>query len=358
MNFGNSKTSSGSKERALNSSRIASLIKDCIKHYDAVDSSIQIMVTELECTDPDCVPLETLVALLGENARWTMKILKPLNEVTKSDVNALPFPLSWSSWIEEYAFMKSQPDALLWINDNVDTFEDKITHLTVADQLSAILLMEKALQNLRIRVISTEQTASEQIVAPSVTSSSAIELPTNGGAVLPAAVIPDLNSTVVSMRRKTDAEINYSTELISSKREKLLGSSVNASNEKLDPTCSFPSSSRSVETDKISTVIPPKGNTSTGIDNSSASDNIVSDSDLLKSPGSVAVAFSSSGSIQAKTVNIINKTAPQLLISSSDALSGITKRHKKGSRPRGCPCCDPDSIDNIVDKMIFLESPP
>lgn len=32
-------------------------------------------------------------------------------------------------------------------------------------------------------------------------------------------------------------------------------------------------------------------------------------------------------------------------------------RHEKGRRRRGCPCCDPDNLDNIVDKMLFSDSP-
>ena len=107
MHFPNSKSTREFRERSSNVSRIASLIKARVTHYNADDSSIQIMVTELECTDPDCVPLETLVALLGERARWTIKILKPLIEVTEEDIEELAFPATWSSWVEEYAFLKS-----------------------------------------------------------------------------------------------------------------------------------------------------------------------------------------------------------------------------------------------------------
>lgn len=35
----------------------------------------------------------------------------------------------------------------------------------------------------------------------------------------------------------------------------------------------------------------------------------------------------------------------------------IPVRHNKGSRPRGCPCCDPDNVENIVDKLL-LNCPP
>jgi hypothetical protein len=33
-------------------------------------------------------------------------------------------------------------------------------------------------------------------------------------------------------------------------------------------------------------------------------------------------------------------------------------RHSKEKRQRGCPCCDPDSVENLIDKMIFLEHSP
>lgn len=35
-----------------------------------------------------------------------------------------------------------------------------------------------------------------------------------------------------------------------------------------------------------------------------------------------------------------------------------SSRHEKGTRPRGCPCCDPDNLDNIIDKMLFMDMPP
>ena len=32
-------------------------------------------------------------------------------------------------------------------------------------------------------------------------------------------------------------------------------------------------------------------------------------------------------------------------------------RHNKGVRQRGCPCCDPDNMENIVDRLLFLNAP-
>ena len=43
---------------------------------------------------------------------------------------------------------------------------------------------------------------------------------------------------------------------------------------------------------------------------------------------------------------------------SKQSTSTITPRHAKGSsRPRGCPCCDPDNIDNIIDTFLSANIP-
>ena len=36
----------------------------------------------------------------------------------------------------------------------------------------------------------------------------------------------------------------------------------------------------------------------------------------------------------------------------------MTARHSKGTRVRGCPCCDPDNLDNVIDSYLFLQPPP
>lgn len=46
---------------------------------------------------------------------------------------------------------------------------------------------------------------------------------------------------------------------------------------------------------------------------------------------------------------------PPIVVESSE---DMTVRHKKGTRARGCPCCDPDNIENQVDQYLFLQRPP
>jgi hypothetical protein len=55
---------------------------------------VAVMVTELRCTEPGCPPLETVVAVLGGNGpNRQYKIHKPLEEVTREDVQALAKPI-------------------------------------------------------------------------------------------------------------------------------------------------------------------------------------------------------------------------------------------------------------------------
>ncbi|MFO0426163.1 MAG: hypothetical protein ACK526_06310 [Planctomyces sp.] len=49
-----------------------------------------VMVRQVECRDPGCPPVETIIAILSENDRprqW--KIAKPLTLVTQEDVESL-----------------------------------------------------------------------------------------------------------------------------------------------------------------------------------------------------------------------------------------------------------------------------
>ena len=84
---------------------------------DAVSDSVQIMVTEVSCNEPDCVPLETLVIVIGQQARWADKVLKPIVEVTDSDIEGLDIPQNWNAWIEAETERKKEK-ALM--SDNIN----------------------------------------------------------------------------------------------------------------------------------------------------------------------------------------------------------------------------------------------
>lgn len=97
INFGSSLKKNKASERSL-ISKITKKIERLLPHD--VEDDMQIMVTEIQCFDPDCVPIETLVILLGANARWTQKILKPMIEVTDEDIAELQIPTCWVDYAE------------------------------------------------------------------------------------------------------------------------------------------------------------------------------------------------------------------------------------------------------------------
>lgn len=54
----------------------------------------------------------------------------------------------------------------------------------------------------------------------------------------------------------------------------------------------------------------------------------------------------------------VKKAGDFIVVKDGQERKSAAPRHEKGTRPRGCPCCDPDNLDNIIDKMLFMDMPP
>jgi hypothetical protein len=69
----------------------AAQIKGWAREAFDVKDDVTIMVTELRCTEPDCPPLETVIALMQADASKPIqhKLHKPLAEVSRDDVASL-----------------------------------------------------------------------------------------------------------------------------------------------------------------------------------------------------------------------------------------------------------------------------
>lgn len=185
------------------------------------EENIQIFVAETECRDVGCVPLEVLIILIGPTRRWPGKILKPIAEVTKEDVDALDFPDSVEEW------------------------------------------------------------------APPVLPPPPEPVPASASASATAPV----QVTFVQMRSTAE----------------------NAAESSLMPTA------------------------------------------LAQQQVEVTPSSSSSSSI----ASAIRPPRPPVAAAAVARQADDRPRHDKGGvRPRGCPCCDPDNIENIIDKILFLDVPP
>jgi hypothetical protein len=267
------------------------------------------MVTELECNDPGCVPIETLVALIGDDARWTAKVLKPISDVTQQDIRDLDLPVPWEKWViaseQKKNGMKIRETVL---RESEDVFR-KISELpSDSDKLLAIAVLQEKCEEIRRSIESFFD------AAISVPMESRNDIALNDSAEV--TMVPMKPRTAVSAIEvpKEDLKVDYSSSGPKSSSEQM---NLKAAGDVKNEVPSF-----SVGSIRVANPLPPPI-TFTGV--------------------SKAPPIGSSG---------IARALPGAF--------GPPARHEKGSgvRPRGCPCCDPDNVDNIVDKLLFLETPP
>lgn len=207
-----------------------------------------VMVTEIACQDPTCVPIETLVIVFGPTARWTGKVLKPMSDVTEMDIRQL------------------------FLSDEV------------------LSVMEKPVSNLTI------------------------ETSTSGRILAELAEIEDESERCKSIDALLDLLRAQKLALTMNHNESNPLVSTNSANIPAVPI----------------TVVKMMSNQP----NSQTEQDLATKQAVSKRP--------------------VRET---LLVADTNVFS-TQSRHSKGTRQRGCPCCDPDNIDNVVDRLLFLDSSP
>lgn len=61
-------------------------LKDQVRSLLKLADDVSISVTELNCSDPDCPDIETVIAVLGDGRPRLARIHKPLPEVALEDL--------------------------------------------------------------------------------------------------------------------------------------------------------------------------------------------------------------------------------------------------------------------------------
>jgi hypothetical protein len=65
-------------------------VKQWVRDHFYLSDDVTVMVTELQCSEPGCPPLETVIAIMGaENSKIQYKLHKSLAEITRADVEGL-----------------------------------------------------------------------------------------------------------------------------------------------------------------------------------------------------------------------------------------------------------------------------
>lgn len=224
--------------------------------HQFLGSDVQVMVSEIECNAPDCVPVETLAVLVGDKSKWVGKILKPLSEVILADIEELDFP----SVKERSSDADLGSEIGAELRERLRGISEASTRLKTLEYLKDLLsdIMDETLDEVK-----------------------------------PSSRKDSTNSSSSADHSQTDFA--------------------------LDTVISTPSivSTPSLANPPITRVVMRPNNSMSGGSTSEERTRVKFENPLNSKP-----------------------------------------RHQKGVRPRGCPCCDPSNIDNIVDKLLFFDTPP
>ena len=269
----------------------------------------QIMATEVECNQPDCVPIETLVILVGLKSKWMTKIMKPISDVTYEDVCAIEIPLDWDSvqptlpaLIDNVTLTQRQS-----IQENIEVFLDNISNPDT--RMGEII----ALKNFLVALELSSRVSAEDILPVTLQTANDTADFANKTTTQPISPeeIAGPISTLVSMKPRENIGVVVSTAAVTT---------YSTSNTTSTFVKMVPSSTSSSQP---SVVVPIK-----------------------------AVPTIPSGA----TVSSSNRSFRVSIVPSDRRPGEAKERHSKGTRQRGCPCCDPDNIDNIVDKMMYMDA--
>eukprot|EP01039_Chlorochromonas_danica_P008418 gene8418-9278_t len=260
-----SSSSSSSTRREID--RIKNLLDKIltlrISQYFPSFRSYEVVLAEIACSEPDCVPLETLLAIVlldspdNQNIqprKFSTKILKPLAHVQEVDLLAIAFPFQ-----------------------DLSMEAERLECIRLTNELQAVIHGAGSLDNLKTLKVSLDRCIKDLAVTIAIKTSEA-------------------NATVV----KNIPSV----------------SSVGGEGRPSPPAAAPPTS----------VATPP----------------------LPVAPAVVVVGDIPKAPVMSAMDNISKLKFPK----KEDVVA--TTRHEKGSgRRRGCPCCDPDNLDNLVDKMLF-----
>jgi hypothetical protein len=310
-----------------------------------LDLGVNVMVMQVTCKAPGCVPLETAIIIVfppsttpllpglddSAGGSYKTKILKPMAQVTKQDVlEALP---------PAFVGGLRSPEKLALATR--DVMLAQITQLFGDDDLEGRTIMAQYLQQSLQDYIDRDCT------------------PPEWGQPFPDLIIMKSDDDLPSSESTTTA----TTTVLPSEEE-----------SKSAPTIILPGSGNLVirrprdDDCRAGVVVPPSLSTGATIfrsyTTSSGSAGAASASSTSTRPSSSSISSSNNSSSLVNSVSRrrLQHVATQRLNNSASAAASsnatlnqlVEREHAPGIRKPGCPCCDPDNPRNVVDKMMRL----
>lgn len=285
LSFGTNPAKNAAKKKAIVD--IIGWIEKSLQMHDLYyeKDKYNVMVTEVQCFEPDCVPVETLIIVLIQSAvnletsskdscRWSSKILKPIAEVDQNDIIALSFPKEWIGADMKLTCFREAVEAAL--NDSLSKNTELLKGMASFLELEATAI--------RDRIKEAEKAPpyfKSESITPLIDHANTLK---NGNIV--NEVVPNSASNITKVVMKSNVS----------------------------------------KSDKVQNLKP--------------------------------VIDECNDNNKEKVVDTFKRTKIHQPATIIEAVQSITPRHEKGStRPRGCPCCDPDNLDNIIDTMMFSNYP-
>ena len=355
----------GAKKDAASSRRVSGWVRAATEPSKVTN----VMATEIQCNEPDCVPIETLIVVIGTAAaaasaevtsssstnRWVGKVLKPLAQCTQEDVAGLDFlefavrgddtgtstgtsaetsaamamPMTVVGGVLESAADmeveveadEAAPEALAptvgdehvhedgqWIDDMLQSLRARMTPLAREGRVEIMSHFERLFSELRRSAKSSCRTSRAGTGAGAGTGA-AVSVTTTPSSVAPAptpAAPRTMSAVTVVPMVFTSTAATASATAVAATVSAYSTPAYSAARRRPPPTRSF----------IAQTQRPPATAT------------------VKARAGADKVGLAGDGD-------------------GGGSNDGPSARHKKGVRPRGCPCCDPDAMDNIVDKLLM-----
>jgi hypothetical protein len=336
------------KQRPENADSSAALASASVEF---IDDNVQIMVAEVECNQEGCVPIETLIVLVGKEeeevdrsvdsssklndeknggkskrCRWSDKILKPVAEVTEEDVAQLEIPLDWNKPQEAEAAQ----------TDNENSGISPTIKATVLDYVNSFTSVEdklRAIQEFQALFAALEEEETKKMSIPATLAN-----PSGGSTTAIASTFSTQTNAVPSPASSITSPISS----ISGDVTPASNNSTMVTMLPMMPTTTRTSSNTSSQQAMMPSPLAEKEPPNTNIINSNSN----ASKSVATTSASIAPTISASGKRPVRTTVISDGTSNSI----------ASERHSKGTRQRGCPCCDPDNIDNIIDRMMYKDA--
>lgn len=308
--------------------RVVEYVESCIPE-EALDLGTMVMAMQVSCKAPGCVPLETAIVIVfpklgqelisglpeSKGGNYKTKVLKPMAEVTQEDIyEALPPEFPGGTRSVEKLCLQAR-----------DVMLGQITQLFADEDKQGRILMTDYLQQCLKEYAERDYT------------------PPEWGE--PFAPLDENGSGSVGATNTSDNATNGDNQLGDSEALKQQSSTTSTKADGVSKTGNFVFKRPVDDADKngdsrISSALSP-GTTMT----TTAKRSIRQNNQTNASSHNNSAAFSTA---TIKTTSSKPKTSQSIMAQLGE------RQHAPGIRRQGCPCCDPDSAENMIDEMMPL----